>query len=154
MTHVTISIRADDDDIRKLVVDWSEAIARGDFASAVAMFPSAEECTPELLRKTIQGYGVPDLDDETLRSMLADWKVDEFRITSLFEVANPEEFIRNAIEVDRESLYGLNPREYLGMVHYGDVPLSGSISDLTARFHIKKVGRDKLTLEFLDLHVM
>ena len=40
------------------------------------------------------------------------------------------------------------------MVHYNDVPLDGSPSDLTARFHIKKVSDDKLTLEFLDIHVM
>ena len=55
---------------------------------------------------------------------------------------------------DRESLYGLDPRYYLGMVHYGYVPLDGQCSDLTARLHIKKVGDDRLTLEFLDIHVM
>jgi len=40
------------------------------------------------------------------------------------------------------------------MVHYDDVPLSGYRSDLTARFHIMRVGEDRLTLEFLDIHVM
>jgi hypothetical protein len=154
MTHVAISIRSSDDDIRKLVVEWSEAIARGDFESAVAMFPSDGDWTPELLRKTIQGYGVPDIDAVTLASMLEEWEVDEFRITTIFSVTNPEEFIHTAIDVDRESLYGLDPRQYLGMVHYNDVPLSGHVSDLTARFHIKKVAKDKLTLEFLDIHVM
>jgi hypothetical protein len=154
MTHVAISIRSSDDDIRKLVVEWSEAIARGDFASAVAMFPSEGDWTPELLRKTIQGYGVPDIDKETLASMLEQWEVDEFRITTIFGVTDPEEFIRTAIDVDRENLYGLDSRLYLGMVHYNDVPLSGYVSDLTARFHIKKVATDQLTLEFLDIHVM
>jgi hypothetical protein len=58
------------------------------------------------------------------------------------------------MEVDRENLYGLDPQHYLGMVHYGYVPLDGQCSDLTARFHIKKIGDDRLTLEFLDIHVM
>ena len=40
------------------------------------------------------------------------------------------------------------------MVHFDDVPLSGFRSDLTARFQIKRIGSDRLTLEFLDLHVM
>ena len=40
------------------------------------------------------------------------------------------------------------------MVHYHRVPLSGFLSDLTARFHIQRVGEDQLTLEFLDLHVL
>lgn len=150
----TALLQSSDDDIRKLVVEWSEAIARGDFEGALAMFPSTEDWTPELLRKTIQGYGVPDIDDETLASMLEDWEVDEFRITSLFSLENPEEFIRAAIAVDRENLYGMDPRQYLGMVHYDDVPLSGHASDLTARFHIKRLGPDRLTLEFIDLHVM
>ena len=40
------------------------------------------------------------------------------------------------------------------MVHYDDVPLDGEPSDLTARFHIKRVDDGTMTLEFLDIHVM
>ena len=40
------------------------------------------------------------------------------------------------------------------MVHYDDVPLNGERSDLTARFNLRRVGVDRLTLEFLDIHVM
>lgn len=144
---------ANDEEVRTLVVEWSEAIAQGRFAEALSMFPSVDTWTDESLRKTIQGYGVPDHGD-TLVGMLEDWGVDEFKITSLFEVEDSSKFIREAIEVDRVNLYGLDPEQYLGVVHYNDIPLSGYISDLTARFHIKKAGPDKLTLEFLDIHVM
>jgi hypothetical protein len=40
------------------------------------------------------------------------------------------------------------------MVHYNDVPLDGQRSDLTARFHIKRMASGRITLEFLDIHVM
>ena len=63
-------------------------------------------------------------------------------------------FILKAIKADREHMFGLNPKDYVGMVHYNDVPLDGEPSDLTARFHIKKVEPAALTLEFLDIHVM
>ena len=84
-----------------------------------------------------------------------DYDSGEYRkVTSLFDQPNSELFIRKAIKVNRQSLYGLDPKEYVGMVHYDDIPLTGVPSDLTARFHIKKVGVEEITLEFLDIHVM
>lgn len=153
MSTRVLPVSASDQQIRKLVVDWSEAISKGGFSEALDMFPSAEPWTAELLQKTIQGYGVPE-HDATLRDLLKRHGVEEFRITSLLAVDNHEQFIQRAIEVDRDNLYGLDPQDYLGMVHYNDVPLSGRRSDLTARFHIKKLGVAALTLEFLDIHVM
>ncbi len=153
MAKRELPVSASEEEVRSLVVEWSEALAQGRFAEALDMFPSVHAWTEESLRKTIQGYGVPDHDD-TLVAMLEDWGVDEFKVTSLFDVENSSDFIREAIEVNRENLYGLDPEQYLGMVHYNDVPLSGYASDLTARFHILKVGPGKMTLEFLDIHVM
>lgn len=150
---ITLCRDASDDEIRELIVNWSEALAHGEFAAALAMFPMEGKWTAGLLRKTIQGYGVPT-HGRALKDMLENWGVDEFRITSIHAVEDVKAFIQQSIEVDRESLYGLSPRQYLGMVHYNNIPLSGQISDLTARFHIKKAGRNKLTLEFLDIHVM
>jgi hypothetical protein len=77
-----------------------------------------------------------------------------YELTSLRALPEFETIFQNRIDVDRENLYGLNPAEYIGMVHYEDVPLNGSPSDLTARFHIKTLGEDRITLEFLDIHVM
>jgi hypothetical protein len=84
-----------------------------------------------------------------------DFDSGEYRnVTSLFEQPGSEQFIRKAIRVDREHLFGLDSKQYAGMVHYHDVPLDGEPSDLTARFHIKRVDEAAITLEFLDIHVM
>jgi hypothetical protein len=149
----TLPVTASDRDIRSLVVEWSETIAQGKFAEALEMFPFEGTWSAELLQRTIQGYGVPQ-HDESLLDMLEMWEVKEFRITSIHGRNDATEFIEKHIVVDRDHLYGLDPTQYLGMVHYNDVPLSGYISDLTARFHLKRVDGSRMTLEFLDIHVM
>lgn len=75
--------------------------------------------------------------------------------STIFASPNPRPAgVFRKAHVDRENLYGLDPQKYLGMVHYEYVPLSGFCSDLTGRFHIKRVGEHHLTLEFVDIHVM
>ena len=153
---ITLPVTATDDQIRALVVRWSELLAQKRFADALEMFPhSVEELdwTPETLQDVIAGYGVIGGDAETQQYLLDDHGVERFEITSILSRADRNEII-SKIDVDRQNLYGLDPNRYLGMIHYEDVPLSGFRSDLTARFHIKRVGTDELTLEFLDLHVM
>ena len=143
----TVPITASDDEIKALVAEWSELLAQKRFQEALAMFPVAdleENWTPELLEQTIAGYGSPEPYPDGRR----------FEITSLAAHPDRDYIVQKRIEVDRENLYGLNPHEYVGMVHYDSVPLNGEQSDLTARFHIKRVGKSHLTLEFLDIHVM
>jgi hypothetical protein len=152
----TLPLTATDREIRDLVVEWSELLAARRYRDALAILPhSSEELdwTPETLDRVIANYGVLDPDQETLESMFADYRVPRFEITTLVGRADREEIIAK-IDVDREHLFGLDPQRYLGMVHYEEVPLSGFRSDLTARFHIKRVGIDRLTLEFRDIHVM
>ena len=72
----------------------------------------------------------------------------------VLHAADKDEIIEKKIDVDRKHSFGLDPQNYLGMVHYDAVPLSGYRSDLTARFRIRRIGADRLTLEFLDIHVM
>src|SRR6266404_8729736 len=145
-TMTTFPLNCSDEEIRKAVVEWSELLARGLFAEALAMFPHAAESfgfewTPAHLEDLVSNYGCARKDYDS----------GEYRkVTSLFAQPNSESFIRKAIKVDRDKLYGLDPNEYAGMVHYNDVPLDGEPSDLTARFHIKKMGASALTLEFLD----
>ena len=143
----TLPVDAPDHDIKQLVVEWSELLAEKRFAEAIDMFDVSREepaLTAEELELWIRNYGSPDPfpDGRT------------FELTSLLALENADDIIANRIEVDRDNLYGLDAEQYLGMVHYDDVPLNGEPSDLTARFHIKKVGDDQLTLEFLDIHVM
>ncbi len=157
MTLRTLPIDASDNDIKSLVVEWSELLAETCFADAPAMFHTAEQrvpWTPETLEQVIAGYGVLDPDSDTIEFMLQEHETSRFEITTLLGRPDRDEIIREKIEVGREHLFGLDPERYLGMVHYNDVPLSGHRSDLTARFHIKRIGADRLTLEFLDIHVM
>lgn len=152
----TLAIDASDEEIRSLVVEWHELLAQRRYADALDLLPhstSEGNWTPALLDEAIQGYGVLNGDKETLDYLLKHHGVDRFEITTLVGRSDRDEIIAK-ISVDRENLYGLEPSEYLGMVHFDDVPLGGRRSDLTARFPIKRVGSDRLTLEFLDLHVM
>ena len=153
----TLPITATDDEIRALVVEWSELLAQRKFLEALELlFPENEdEWTPQYLEETIAGYGVPESEpySDSLLSLLAHHGVQRFEITSLAEHPERDEIL-SRMDVDRENLYGLDPQKYLGMVHYEYVPLSGFCSDLTGRFHIKRVGEHHLTLEFVDIHVM
>ena len=141
----TFATSTSDDEIKDAVVAWSELLAQKRFAEAIAMFPPADGAmSPDDLSKCIAGYGCPESypDGRT------------FEVTSLRALPQFAEIFQNRIDVDRENLYGLDPRDYVGMVHYDDVPLNSQPSDLTARFHIKRVGGGRITLEFLDIHVM
>lgn len=152
----TLPLTATDDEIRALVVEWSELLAARRYRDALELLPhSDEECdwTAESLDSVIDGYGVLDPDPETIQGLRDEWGVERFEITPLEGRPDRSEILAR-MDVDRRDLFGLDPRRYLGMVHYEDVPLSGRRSDLTARFHIMRVGPDRLTLEFLDLHVM
>ena len=147
----TWPVSASDDELRRAIVEWSELLARKQFAEALALFDRwddkyAEDWTPELLEATIANYGCSEPDPEGR----------VFAVTSLYDLPGVDvaEFAARHVQVDRENLYGLDPARYLGMIHYEGVPLNGAPSDLTARFNIKKVGSDRLALEFVDIHVM
>ncbi|HYE19480.1 MAG TPA: hypothetical protein VEA69_13600 [Tepidisphaeraceae bacterium] len=140
----TFASSASDDEIRAAVVDWSELLAEKRYAEALGMFPPAEaEMTPAELGKWIAEYGSPE--------PFPDGRV--FAVTSLRGQPDFQRIV-DRIDVNRADLFGLDPTQYVGMVHYDGVPLNGLPSDLTARFHIKKVVADRITLEFLDIHVM
>ncbi len=146
----TFKFDCTDDELRDAVVAWSELLSQEKYGEALGMFLHTSESfgfewTPSNLEDWIANYGCARID----------YDCGEYhKVTSLFEQPLSEKFIRKAIKIDRENLYGLNPKEYAGMVHYNDIPLDGEPSDLTARFHIKKISEDTLTLEFLDVHVM
>ena len=151
----TLPLAATDDQIRSLVVEWSELLAGKQFQTVLKMFPHYDFWgiwTAQELKETIAGYGSPDPHPDGVR----------FEIASLRERPDSADIIENCIKVNRKDLYGLDPALYLGMVHYDDVPVKGYPedpltsyrSDMTARFRIKLFGSDRLTLEFNDIHVM
>ena len=151
----TLALAASDDDIRFLVAEWSELLAEKKFQAALDMFLHVDTWgvwTAQELEETIAGYGSPDPHPDGVR----------FEIASLRERTDNADIVEQCIRVNRKDLYGLDPVLYLGMVHYDDVPVRGYPedpltsyrSDMTARFRIKRVGDDQLTLEFADIHVM
>jgi len=157
MTIRRFPFNADDDAIKTLIVEWSELLAQKRFADALSMFLHFDdevEWTPETLEQVIAGFGILDPDEDVIQAMLKEWGVERFEVTTLAGRTDKDEIIRDKIRVDREKLYGLDPKNYAGMVHYYDIPLSGFRSDLTARFHIKRLAPQTLTLEFRDVHVM
>ena len=141
--HKSLPVDASDAEIRAIVVEWSELIAGGQFANALLMFPSVDPIDPIELQYWIENYGSPDPFPDGRK----------YKLTSIMAQPSADKFIEKSIEVDRQNLYGLDPVIYVGMVHYDNVPLNGQPSDLTARFHIKRLD-NALTLEFLDIHVM
>jgi hypothetical protein len=153
----TVPSDASDNALREIVVEWSELLAQERYAEALDLCPPSDKYLPwdaDLLQKAVRGYGIPDSDPEVVEMMLEDWGVDSFVVSSLAERLDRDEIVRDGIRIDREHHFGLDPAHYAGMVHYHDVPVSGYRSDLTAQFHIKRVGPDRLMLEFLAMHVM
>nr|MCU0711806.1 hypothetical protein [Pirellula sp.] len=127
--HKKLPIDASDADIRAIVVEWSEQIADGKFDVALSLFPSADPINSTELEYWIENYGSPDPYPDGRK----------YKLTSIMDQPNAEEFVEKSIDVDRQNLYGLDPSKYVGMVHYDNVPLNGQPSDLTARFHIQRL---------------
>lgn len=142
---LTVAASASDEEIKAIVGRWVECLVRGDYEAALALLyagPESPEWTPEMLRAWIENYGT-DVPAE-------DGRV--FRVTPMEDAVLPPDLTGHAFDVDRENARGLDPAGYAGMVHF-DLPLDGEWSDLTARFHIRKLG-DELALELLDVHVL
>ena len=143
----TLPIIATDNEIKALVVEWSELVAQKEFQEALDFLPPCDiwqNWSPKELEETIAGYGSPNPHPDGVR----------FELTTLLSRGDKDDIIQNSIKVDRVNSFGLDPERYVGMVPYDDVPLNNQRSDLTARFHIKRVGNDRLTLEVLDIHMM
>ncbi len=143
----TLPLTATDDEIKALVVKWSELVAEKKFQEALEFLPPCDTWqiwSPKELEETIAGYGSPDPHPDGIR----------FELTTLLGRPDKDDIIRNSIKVDRVHSFGLDPEKYAGMVHYDDVPLNNQRSDVTARFNIKRVDDYRLSLEFLDIHMM
>jgi hypothetical protein len=139
----TLPDTCSDDDIRELVLEWWELIAAGKYKQAFEMF------------------AYHDVDDivwnpKTLEEGIATgccMSPPRGRPQSLRKHKDADRIIK-AMNIDREHLFGLDPKKYCGMVHYEHLPMKPFVGDLTARFAIMKVGQNEITLEFHDAHVM
>ncbi|WPC39921.1 hypothetical protein [Clostridium sp. JS66] len=147
----TLPIDASDEEIKNLVIEWNELLAAQKYEEALSMFLSDNlevEWTPNLLEQAIYGYGVVGYTHEEIKEMFGP---EDYKITSILDNKEKNKII-NSIEVSRD--WDFKDKNIIGMLHYDCVPLNGELSDLTARFYIRKIYENNMTLEFLDLHVM
>jgi len=147
----TLSIDSSDEEIKNLVIEWNELLAVEKYEEAISMFLSDNlevEWTPELLEQAVYSYGVIGYTREEIKEMFGS---EDYKITSILDNKEKNK-IMNSIEISRD--WNFRDENIIGMVHYDCVPLNGELSDLTARFYIKKVYENNITLKFLDLHVM
>lgn len=159
----TLPLGAKDAEIIKLLIEWTEFLANGEYTEAFEMFLSYNdeiEWTPEMLESAVYGYGCPGLTKEEAEKQFGS---SDYRVTSLWNNPDRDRILCNIVidydelTEDQAKVRGLTDMDYeniLGDIHYEGVPLNGEESDLTARFFIKKIAAETISLCFCDLHVM
>lgn len=147
----TLSITASKEEIRELVIEWNELLAQEKYKEAFEMFPAENnelDWTPELLESAVYTYGCPGYTREEAER---EFGSSDYKVTSILENPDKDKIIES---IDISSDYGWMGKNDIAVIHYDHVPLNGVMSDLTARFFVRKVTDDKITLVFIDLHVM
>ena len=147
----TLPITASKEEIRKLVIEWNELLVQEKYKEAFEMFPAENnelDWTPELLESAVYTYGCPGYTREEAER---EFGSSDYKVTSILENPDKDKIIES---IDISSDYGWMGKNDIAVIHYDHVPLNGTMSDLTARFFVRKVTDDKLTLVFIDLHVM
>ena len=147
----TLPITASKDEIRELVIEWNELLAQEKYKEALEMFLAENyelDWTPELLESAVYTYGCPGYTREEAER---EFGSSDYKVTSILENPDKDKIIES---IDISSDYGWMGKNGIAVIHYDHVPLNGVMSDLTARFFVRKVTDDKITLVFIDLHVM
>ena len=147
----TLPITASKEEIRELVIEWNELLAQEKYKEAFEMFPAENnelDWTPELLESAVYTYGCPGYTREEAKR---EFGSSDYKVTSILENPDKDKIIES---IDISSDYGWMGKNDIAVIHYDHVPLNGVMSDLTTRFFVSKVTDDKLTLVFIDLHVM
>lgn len=147
----TLPITASKEEIRELVIEWNELLAQEKYKEAFEMFPAENnelDWTPELLESAVYTYGCPGYTREEAKR---EFGSSDYKVTSILENPDKDKIIES---IDISSDYGWMGKNDIAVIHYDHVPLNGVMSDLTTRFFVRKVTDDKLTLVFIDLHVM
>lgn len=147
----TLPITASKEEIRELVIEWNELLAQEKYKEAFEMFPAENnelDWTPELLESAVYTYGCPSYTREEAER---EFGSSDYKVTSILENPDKDKIVES---IDISFDYGWMGKNDIAVIHYDHVPLNGVMSDLTARFFVRKVTDDKLTLVFIDLHVM
>lgn len=149
------------EDILNLLITWTELLAQEKYDEAFAMFPCDcpdLEWTPWLLESAIYTYGCPGYTREEAER---EFGSADYKATSLLASPYKDEVLE-AIKIEyftltQEQGKAMLLKDYenvIGDIHYDNFLLNGKISDLTARFWLKKWEEDRMVLVFQDLHVM
>lgn len=148
-------------DIIKLLVEWTELLSLEKYQEALSMFTFDRykfDWTAQKLEQCVYGYGCTGYSREEAEKMFGS---ADYIVTSILD--NPQkEIIFNEIEIQyfemtaeqAKATLTNNHHEILGDIHYKNVPLNGELSNLTARFWIRKFDDDLYILEFQDMHMM
>ena len=147
----TLPITASKDEIRELVIEWNELLAQEKYKEALEMFLAENyelDWTPELLESAVYTYGCPGYTREEAEK---EFGSSDYKVTSILKNPDKEEIIDS---IDISSDYGWMGKDDIAVIHYDNVPINGTMSDLIARFFVRKVDDEKITLVFIDLHVM
>jgi hypothetical protein len=116
----TLSIDANDEEIRNLVIEWNELLAAEKYEEALSMFLCDNlevEWTADLLEQAVYGYGVVGYTREEIKETFGP---EDYKITSIFDNKEKDKII-NSIEVNRD--WNFEDENIIGMVHYDCIPL-------------------------------
>ena len=148
----TLPITASQEEIRALVIEWNELLAQEKYKEALEMFLLAEiselDWTPELLESDVYGYGCPGYTREEAEK---EFGSADYKVTSIWENPDREKIINS---IDISSDFAWMGKDDIAVIHYDKVPVNGEMSDLTARFFVRKVNDNEITLAFIDMYVM
>lgn len=145
-----LPITANKEEIKKLVIEWNELLAQEKYKEALEMFLIDESnvWTPELLESAVYGYGCPGYTREEAEK---EFGSADYKVTSIFDNPDCDKIIES---IDISSDYKWAGEKDIAVIHYDNIPLNGTMSDLTAKFFVRKVNDNEITLAFIDLHVM
>lgn len=117
-----LDINSTDSEIFKFVENWIEALASESFSGAYDMVSHDPyyQWTPELIQRTIEGYGLPEPHPR-----------GPFSVTSPGSAAGDP--TREISRID-----GVPPGAFATILH--DLPLNGEWSDLSVSFRLENDG--------------
>ena len=170
----TLPIDADQEEIKNLVVEWNELLAQEKYEEALELILHDDTqkidgktwvWTPQKLEAAVFTYGLPWFTKADIKRLYgADSRVD-YKVTSILNRPDKEKWLETidiyiydyAISPEMARTWGITGLDYeniIGDVLFGNVPLDGKASDLSALFWIVKVDEKNNTLNFRELHVM
>ena len=170
----TLPITASKEEIKNLVVEWLELLAKERYAEALELilYDNTQEVdgalwiwTPQKLEAAVFTYGMPWFTKDDIKRLYgADSKVD-YKVTSILAHPDKAELLERididifdyAVTSEMAKTWVITKLDYkniIGDVMCDCVLLDGEISDLTALFWIQKVDDKNITLVFRELHVM